>query len=193
MKIRLVVPTTLAPALAFLAVLSIGAPTQAQRPGEHPGGEHPGGERHDNVHANHGRIPEAPAKREVHAKPEVDRRTGGRVNSIPHVSEDHWYGHDRPNDKRYVIAHSYPHGRFEHFGPTYRYHVDRFDLGAHRFWFPGGFSFEIASWDWDLASSWCWDCPGDNFVVYDDPDHPGWYLIYNSQTGVYAHAQYMGS
>jgi hypothetical protein len=46
-----------------------------------------------------------------------------------------------------------------------------------RFWFAGGFSFEIASWDWDLASGWCWDCPGDNFVVYDDPDHPGWYFM----------------
>jgi len=94
---------------------------------------------------------------------------------------------------RFVIAHPYPHGRFEHFGPSYRYRVARFDLGAHRFWFPGGFSFEIASWDWDLASGWCWDCPGDNFVVYDDPDHPGWYLVYNAQTGVYVHAQYLGS
>jgi hypothetical protein len=70
--------------------------------------------------------------------------------------------------------------------------VERFDRDHHRFWFPGGFSFEIASFDWSLASDWCWDCPGDNFVVYDDPDHPGWYLVYNSQTGVYVHAQYMG-
>jgi hypothetical protein len=53
-------------------------------------------------------------------------------------------------------------------------------------------SFEIASWDWDLASDWCWDCDGDNFVVYDDPDHPGWYLVYNVHTGTYIHAQYEG-
>src|SRR5690242_11795863 len=85
---------------------------------------------------------------------------GGRVNSVPHVHDNRWYGHDRPNDQRYAIAHPYPHGRFEHFGPSYRYRVERFDLGAHRLWFPGGFSFEIASWDWDLASGWCWDCPG---------------------------------
>ena len=187
MKFRFAVPITLASALAFAAAVSLAPAANAQRPGEHPN------EHHDNVHANGGHIPEAPVHRAPAAKPEVDRRPGNRVNSVPHVHDNHWYGHDRPNDKRYVIAHPYPHGRFEHFGPSYRYHVDRFDLGAHRFWFPGGFSFEIASWDWDLASSWCWDCPGDNFVVYDDPDHPGWYLIYNAQTGVYAHAQYMGS
>ena len=74
MKIRFAVPITLAPALVFFVVISIGAPAQAQRPGEHPGGE-----RHDNVHANHGRIPEPPAHRDVHAKPEIDRRPGGRL------------------------------------------------------------------------------------------------------------------
>jgi hypothetical protein len=187
MKFRFAVRITLASALAFAAAVSLTPAAKAQRPGEHPN------ERHDGVHANGGHIPEAPARREVHAKPEIDRRAGNRVDSVPHVHENHWYGHDRPNDRRYVIAHPYPHGRFEHFGPSYRYHVERFDLGAHRFWFPGGFSFEIASWDWELASSWCWDCPGDNFVVYDDPDHPGWYLVYNVQTGVYVHAQYAGS
>jgi hypothetical protein len=64
---------------------------------------------------------------------------------------------------------------------------------ARHIWFPGGFSFEIAFWDWPLAEDWCWDCGGDNFVFYDDPDHPGWYRIYNPQTGAYIHAQYMGS
>jgi len=142
MKFPFAVPITPASALPFAAAVSLAPAATAQRPGEH----------HDNVHANGGHIPEAPARREVHAKPEIDRHPGGRVNSVPHVHDNHWYGHDRPNDKRYVIAHPYPHGRFEHFGPSHRYPVERFDLGAHRFWFPGGFSFEIASWDCDLAS-----------------------------------------
>ena len=62
MRIRFAVPATLALALLFFAVMSIGAPAQAQRPGEHPGGE-----RHDDVHANHGHIPEPPPHRDVHA------------------------------------------------------------------------------------------------------------------------------
>lgn len=184
MKIRFTIPLAVA--------LFMSLPALAQRPEEHP--QQGGQERHDNVHANQGRIPQAaPPKRDNHAKPEVEKHPGGRVNSVPHVNNDKWYGHDAPNDKRYVIAHPYEHGHFEHFGASYRYHVERIDRDHHRFWFPGGFSFEIADFDWSLAADWCWDCPGDNFVVYDDPDHPGWYMVYNSQTGVYVHAQYMGS
>jgi len=174
MRFRLAIPV----ALAFL----IAIPIFAQRSEEHDEGPR----------GNHGRIPEGPPpKREIHAKPEVERHEG-RVNSVPHVNNDHWYGHDRPNDKRYLIAHPFEHGHFEHIGASYRYRVERFDRDHHRFWFPGGFYFEVASWDWSLCSDWCWDC-GDDFTVYDDPDHPGWYLLYNIHTGGYVHVSYMGT
>lgn len=115
MRIRFAVPLTLA---VFLTL-----PALAQRPG---------GEHQEGVHGNQGHIPQAPPKRESHAKPEIERREGGRVNNIPHVAHDHWYGHDRPNDRRYVLAHPFEHGHFEHFGPSYRYHVERFDRDYHR-------------------------------------------------------------
>ncbi|HKD71774.1 MAG TPA: hypothetical protein VKB61_06565 [Candidatus Acidoferrum sp.] len=114
------------------------------------------------------------------------------MDHTPHVSNDHWYGHDAPNDRRFHIDHPFPHGRFEHFGPSYRYSVTRIDHDHHRFWFPGGFYFQIADWDWPLAADWCWDC-GDDFVVYEDPDHVGWYLLYNIHTGVYVHVTYLGA
>lgn len=68
----------------------------------------------------------------------------------------------------------------------------RDDGDHHRFWFPGGFYFQVADWDWPVCADWCWDC-GDDFVVYEDPDHTGWYLLYNIHTGVYVHVSYMGS
>lgn len=187
MKIRFVFPIALA---SLTLVLCMAFAATAQRGGQ----EHGGGQAHGGIHANQGHIPEAgPPHRDGGARPEVERRDGGRINSMPHVNHDHWYGHDRPNDRRFALAHPFEHGRFEHFGPSYRYHVERFDRDHHRFWFPGGFSFEIAAWDWPIADDWCWDCDADNFVVYDDPDHSGWYLIYNVATGAYIHAQYMGS
>jgi len=55
-----------------------------------------------------------------------------------------------------------------------------------------GFYFEVAPWDWPICADWCWDC-GDDFVVYEDPDHTGWYMLYNVHTGVYVHITYMGT
>ena len=37
---------------------------------------------------------------------------------------------------------------------------------------------QVADWDWPICADWCWDC-GDDFVVYEDPDHIGWYMLYN--------------
>src|SRR6267154_1623119 len=76
--------------------------------------------------------------------------------------------------------------------PSYRYHIERFDPDHRRFWLPGGFYFEVASWDWPVCADWCWDC-SDDFVVYDDTDHVSWYLLYNVHTGVYVHVSYMGT
>lgn len=179
MKMRFSIPMTLA--------LLMTVPIVAQQRGEE---KHE--ERHEGPRANQGRVPAAPEKRASSARPEVEKHNGGRVNSVPHVSNNHWYGHDRPNDKRYVIAHPFEHGRFDHIGPSNHFRVERIDRDHHRFWFPGGVYFDIAPWDWDVAADWCWDC-GDDFTVYDDPDHPGWYLVYNIHTGAYIHAQYMGS
>jgi hypothetical protein len=141
--------------------------------------------------ANQGRIPPAPPKANGQSfKREEERRQNGSVDHTPHVNNDHWYGHDAPNDRRFHVDHPFEHSRFEHFGPSYRYSVMRIDQEHHRFWLSGGFSFHIAAWDWPLAADWCWDC-GDDLVVYRDPDHIGWYLLYNIHTGVYVHATFL--
>jgi len=69
--------------------------------------------------ANQGRVPPPPPRRDNPlSKPEPERHDAGRINSTPHVNKDHWYGHDRPDDKRYHMDHPFEHGRFEHFGPS---------------------------------------------------------------------------
>jgi len=142
--------------------------------------------------ANAGRIPTPPpARSNPRAKPDIERSRDNAVNSTPHVNNDHWYGHDRPNDPHYRVGQPFEHGRFAQSGPSYRYGVLRIDREHHRFWFPGGFFFDVALWDWPLCADWCWDC-GEDFVIYDDPDHPGWYLLYNIHTGAYVHVMYGG-
>jgi len=178
-------------ALAGALALSLILPLLAQR-GEEPRRSGEAQRPEQNApRANQGRIPAPPPKREPRAKPEPQRIEGGRVNSVPHVANDHWYGHDKPNDPRYHLDHPFEHGHFANFGQSYRYSVVRIDSNLHRFWLPGGYFFDIAAWDWALAADWCWTC-GDDFVVYEDPDHPGWYLLYNVNTGAYIHVQYMG-
>lgn len=141
--------------------------------------------------ANQGHLPPPPAVRGPSAGNGGERLGDGRVNEAPHVNHNQWYGHDLPNDPRYRQDHPFPHGRFGHFGPNFRYRFFRVDPHRHWFWIPGGFYFEVAAWDWPIFADWCWDC-GDDFVVYEDPDHLGWYLLYNMHTGVFVHVQYMG-
>jgi hypothetical protein len=180
----------LALVFAIAAVVALVAYAQ------HGGAAHGGGGQHAAANpprANGGHIPPAPTARTgQNVERDVERDPGGHVNERPHVRNDHWYGHEAPNDPRFHLDHPFAHGHFEHFGPSYRYRVIRFDPNLHRFWFPGGFFFEVAAWDWEECADWCWTC-GDDFVVYEDPDHIGWYLLYNVHTGVYVHVQYLGT
>jgi hypothetical protein len=110
---------------------------------------------------------------------------------VPHVDarNDRWVGHDGgANDAHYQLAQPWAHGHFSGgFGPQ---HV--FNLAGgnrERFWF-GNYYWNIAPYDYNIVADWNWT--GDQIVIYEDPDHIGWYLGYNPRFGTYAHVEYLG-
>jgi len=126
-----------------------------------------------------------------HTEEHRDYRDAEGHPNAPHVhANDKWIGHDSGRgDATYHLDHPWEHGRFR--GGIGRSHVWRLGGGGpERFGF-GGFFFSVAPYDFGYCNDWNWDA--DNIVIYDDPDHVGWYLAFNVRLGTYIHVIYLGS
>jgi hypothetical protein len=106
-----------------------------------------------------------------------------------HVKNDQWVGHNSGRgDAHYQVEQPWSRGRFD--GGFGRDHVFLLAGGnRERFWF-NDYYWDVAPYDYNVVANWNWS--GDRMVIYEDPDHIGWYLAYNPRFGTYAHVEYQG-
>jgi hypothetical protein len=115
-------------------------------------------------------------------------------------SQGRWYGAPRVEraSNRWVVPvyrredfylpRYYDHGRFiRGTGPQF---VWQLRGGTRTRFNVSGVYFSLLYADYPYADGWDWY--GDYIVIYDDPEHYGWYLAYNVRLGMYLHVRYMG-
>jgi len=166
--------------LAICLMFSSFASFAQRGGGGHGGGFHGSGGGH---------IPErGPAAARI---PEGREKPQAEHREVPRVMPDgRWMGHDSGRgDPHYRLDRPFERGRIS--GGFGREHVFRLGGGNRERFNVGGFFFSVAPYDYGFANDWLWD--SDDIVIYDDPDHEGWYLAYNPRLGTYVHVMYLGS
>ena len=116
-------------------------------------------------------------------------RDGNRV--VPHVNpdNDHWVGRDEGRyDRRFRLQRRWEHGRFP--GGIGSRNIWHLQGGDRNRFVLGGRHFRMADFDYEYTNDWRFD--NDQIVIFLDPDHDGWYFLYNVRLGTYVHGLYDG-